>query len=246
MEGWQEDGLLEEIKFVVKLAGVPIGVAALYGSTRQFCREYLTKETPVFSVCITAGDIALERQKADSVNCYSDAYLETLALYRKIAAGLLEYDTLLFHGSVVAVDGSAYLFTAKSGTGTSTHTRLWRELFGSRAVMVNDDKPLLKVTKDGAVAYGTPWNGKHRLSTNVAVLLKAVCILERDESTHIAPVAAREAWPVLMQQSIRPSDPVKLKQVMCLIDGLSANVKLYRMGCNMDLSAAKIAYEGMQ
>ena len=221
---------MEEIKFVVKLAGVPIGVAALYGSTRQFCREYLTKETPVFSVCITAGD----------------AYLETLALYRKIAAGLLEYDTLLFHGSVVAVDGSAYLFTAKSGTGKSTHTRLWRELFGSRAVMVNDDKPLLKVTKDGAVAYGTPWNGKHRLSTNVAVLLKAVCILERDESTHIAPVAAREAWPVLMQQSIRPSDPVKLKQVMCLIDGLSANVKLYRMGCNMDLSAAKIAYEGMQ
>ena len=85
---------MEEIKFVVKLAGVPIGVAALYGSTRQFCREYLTKETPVFSVCITAGDIALERQKADSVNCYSDAYLETLALYRKIAAGLLEYDTL--------------------------------------------------------------------------------------------------------------------------------------------------------
>lgn len=59
-------------------------------------------------------------------------------------------------------------------------------------------------------------------------------------------MAAREAWPVLMQQSIRPSDPVKLKQVMCLIDGLSANVKLYRMGCNMDLSAAKIAYEGMQ
>ncbi len=237
---------MEEIKFIVKLAGVPIGVTALYGSTRTFCGEYLTEEAPAFSVCVAPGDIDKERQKADSAHHYSNAYLETLALYRKIAAGLLDYDTLLFHGSVIAVDNSAYLFTAKSGTGKSTHTRLWRELFGVRAVMVNDDKPLLRVTEHGATAYGTPWNGKHRLSTNIAVPLKAVCILERDETNHIAPVTAREAWPMLMQQSIRPADPVRLKQVMCLIDGLSANVKLYRLGCNMDPSAAEAAYQGMQ
>lgn len=52
--------------------------------------------------------------------------------YRKIAEKLVQYDVMLFHGSAVAVDGIGYLFTAKSGTGKSTHTRLWREYFGDR------------------------------------------------------------------------------------------------------------------
>jgi serine kinase of HPr protein (carbohydrate metabolism regulator) len=62
------------------------------------------------------------------------------------------YDTFLFHGSAIAVDGVGYLFTAKSGTGKSTHARLWRELLGARAVMVNDDKPLLRVTEGRSAA----------------------------------------------------------------------------------------------
>ena len=89
------------------------------------------------------------------------------------------YDTILFHGSAVAVDGIGYLFTAKSGTGKSTHTRLWRELFGERAVMLNDDKPLIKVSENGIIVYGTPWDGKHRLSTNTFVPLKGICFMSK-------------------------------------------------------------------
>ena len=233
-------------KFTVKLADIPIGVTALHHTTRKFCRDYLTDEAPLFSVEVTPDDIVFEHQKADLKYHYTDAYLETLALYRKISAGLLNYDTLLFHGSAIAVDNQAYLFTAKSGTGKSTHTRLWRELFFERAVMVNDDKPLLRVREQEVTIVGTPWDGKHHLSTNIAVPLKAVCVLERSQTNHIEPMTVREAWPILMQQSNRPADPMKLKQVMCLIDRLSANIKLYRLGCNMEPSAAVIAYEGMQ
>ena len=109
----------------------------------------------------------------------NDEYLETLAVYRKIAEKMIDYDTILFHGSVIAVDGIGYLFTAKSGTGKSTHTRLWRELFGERAVMVNDDKPLIKVSENGIIVYGTPWDGKHRLSTNTFVPLKGICFMSK-------------------------------------------------------------------
>lgn len=140
-----------------------------------------------FSVQICPSDISFEKEKSAHedeiegipVRQFSDKYLETLAVYRKIARKLLEFDTLLFHGSVVAVDGTGYLFTAKSGTGKSTHTRLWRQLFGSRAVMANDDKPLLKITDNGVIAYGTPWNGKHRLGSNISIPLRAICILGR-------------------------------------------------------------------
>ena len=155
-------------------------------------------------------------------------------------------DTFLFHGSAVAVDGAAYLFTARSGTGKSTHTRLWREMLGDRAVMVNDDKPLIRLTEDGAVVYGTPWNGKHRLGTNISVPLKAVCILERAKQNTIRAITREEAFPMLIQQSYRPLDPAALAKTLSLVDRLSRTVSLYRLGCNMDPEAAELSYNIMK
>ena len=152
--------------------------------------------------------------------------METLAVYRKIADKMIDYDTILFHGSVIAVDGIGYLFTAKSGTGKSTHTRLWRELFGERAVMVNDDKPLIIVSENGIIVYGTPWDGKHRLSTNISVPLNAVCVLERSEENHIEKVKADSVYNMLVQQVYRPQNPQRLLKTMQLIDVLSENAEM--------------------
>lgn len=177
---------------------------------------------------------------------HSDAYLEELAVYRKIAEQMPAYDTFLMHGSCVAVDGEGYLFTAKSGTGKSTHTRLWRELFGERAVMINDDKPLIRVTETGATIYGTPWDGKHHLSTNCAVPLKAICILERAANNTIRRIPPAEAYPFLVQQIYRPQDPAAMLRTLQLIDRLSKTVDLWRLGCNMDPEAAQVSYNAMK
>ena len=165
---------------------------------------------------------------------------------RKICAKLLERETLLFHGSAIAVDGVAYLFTAKSGTGKSTHTALWRQVFKDRAVMINDDKPLLKLTSDGVLVCGTPWNGKHGLGCNKMVPLKAICILERAEQNTIHPVDAVEALPMLLQQSFRTGTPNGTVLLFDILDKLTKMVQLYRLGCNMDPQAAIVAYEGMK
>ena len=175
-----------------------------------------------------------------------DSQLELTAVQRKFADMLFEQNALAFHGSVVAVDGQAYLFTAKSGTGKSTHTRFWRQEFGERAVMINDDKPLLQL-KDGKVwACGTPWDGKHKLSTNTAVPLKAICILERGEENHIEPISPRQALPMLLQQSYRPQTPDGTANLLTLLDQLTASVRVYRLHCNLDPSAARVAYEGLK
>lgn len=240
-------------EFTIRLAGKNIAVTAIYPSTRDFCEGYLTEEAPDLSVTVTQGDIDAEREKSAAEDAFegiptrffSDSYLETLAVYRKIVVGLLFHNILLFHGSVIAVDGCAYLFTAKSGTGKSTHTRLWRQKFGERAVMVNDDKPLLRFTEDGVYACGTPWNGKHRLSTNIEVPLKGLCVLERDKTNHIAPISPKEAWPMLFQQSYRPEAPEQMMVTLGLVDRLSRTVPLYRLGCNMDAEAAEISFGGM-
>ncbi len=207
----------------------------------------------VTRITITQSDIDFEREKSARedikedipIRRFSDAYLETLAVYRKIADHLLYCDTLLFHGSVIAVDGEGYLFTAKSGTGKSTHTRLWREYFGERAVMVNDDKPLLHITDSGVTAYGTPWDGKHRLSTNTAVPLKGICILTRDTTNHIESVEPHAVYPLIVQQTNRSLSSDGVKHTLSLIDHMLNVVPVYRLGCNMDIEAAVVAYEGM-
>lgn len=242
------------VHFTIRLADCNVAVDALYASTRNFCGEYLTEEEPNVAVTVSRADIELEREKSARedeiggvpVRRFPDEYLETLAVYRKIATSLLPYDTFLFHGSAIAVDGEGYLFTAKSGTGKSTHTRLWREVFGDRAVMVNDDKPLIKISGENAIVYGTPWNGKHRLGSNISVPLKAVCILERAEENRIAPISCKDALPMLIQQSYRPSEPELLLKALSLSERLGRCVRLYRMGCNMEPSAARIAYSGMK
>ena len=207
----------------------------------------------VTRIRITQSDIDFEREKSARedikegipIRQFSDAYLETLAVYRKIADHLLSCDTLLFHGSVIAVDGIGYLFTAKSGTGKSTHTRLWREYFGERAVMINDDKPLLHITDSGVTAYGTPWDGKHRLSTNIAVPLKGICILTRDTINHIEPAEPLAVYPLIVQQTNRSLSADGMKQTLSLIDRMLNVVPVYRLGVNMDIEAARVAYEGM-
>ena len=240
--------------FKIRLADKIIEISAIHKYIADYCKEYISTGISDFSVQVTQSDIDFEREKSKQedikenipIRHFSDDYLETLAVYRKIADEMLEYNTILFHGSVVSVDNIGYLFTAKSGTGKSTHTSLWRELFKERAIMVNDDKPLLRVTENGVTAYGTPWNGKHRLSTNIGVPLNAICVLERSDENHIEKVTAESVYNMLVQQVYRPQNPQKLLKTLQLIDVLADSVKLYRLGCNMDISAAETAYNGMK
>ena len=235
-------------------AGKTVEVNSIYKKVQDFCADYISEEDPEFSVTTSQEDIEYEWKREVSTAEYegrkpivtTDEYKEELAVYRKIAEKMPDYDTILFHGSVIAVDGQGFLFTAKSGTGKSTHTRLWREKFGDRAVMVNDDKPLLKVSPEGTVAYGTPYNGKHHLGCNMSVKLKGICILTRGEKNSIIKLSKAEAYSMLIQQVYRPADPIQLKKTLALIDKLAKVTDLYRLSCNMDPEAAEVAYNGMK
>jgi hypothetical protein len=238
------------MEFTIELAQKKIHITSIHDYVYHFCQGYYCDGQPDFNVIVSQEDIDFEQRKSAEeaifegrpVIHFSDEYLETLAVYRKIAEKMLSFDTLLFHGSVIAVDDEAFLFTATSGTGKSTHTRLWRQAFGSRAVMINDDKPLLILKDGGVLACGTPWDGKHRLSTNTVVPLTAICILERGEKNTVTSISPRDAFPMLMQQSHRAMDMLKFLE---LLEQLMDSVKFYRLKCNMDPEAALVAHGGM-
>lgn len=137
-------------------ADVKVQIEPIHEEVRRQCRGYEADGPADWVVSVDPAEIREEQRKSEREarkegipgQVYSDGYLESLAVYRKIAERMPERDTVLFHGSAVAVDGAAYIFTARRGTGKSTHARLWRELLGDRAVMVNDDKPLIRVEPD--------------------------------------------------------------------------------------------------
>ena len=127
----------------MKIAGHTAAVTSLFESTPQYFRAYLTGDPPEFSITVSREDIdfeqadLLEEAHRDGFKprVFTDPFLERAAIQRAFAEFLFAHNTILFHGSAIAVDGQGYLFTAHSGTGKSTHTRLWREAFGNRAVM---------------------------------------------------------------------------------------------------------------
>lgn len=234
-----------------KLAGLTVAVSTRYPETHRLWAAYRTdEEPPVFSVETGPSDLALEEalvlreaaRDGSPVPRYSPGTLEQTAVYRKIADGMPAYDRLVFHGSCVAVDGRGYLFAAPSGTGKSTHAALWGELLGARAEIVNDDKPMLHIRADGVTAYGTPYTGKHGRGRNMAVPLRATCLLERAAENRISPISWDAAYPLLLQQVYRPRDASALEQTLRLLDRLARGVRLYRLGCTPELSAAEVAW----
>ncbi|HBL41445.1 MAG TPA: hypothetical protein DDY98_07765 [Ruminococcaceae bacterium] len=241
-------------EFTILLAEIPIRVQALYPQTKAFCADYLTEKTPVFCVTIEPQDIAYEQKFSEKtaerehkpIVRFLPEYLETLAVYRKIANKMPSYGVLLFHGAAVAVDGQVYLFTAQSGTGKTTHMKYWLEQYGERATVVNGDKPLIKMTDNGVFVCGTPWQGKEKYGKNTVLPLKALCILQRDTHDHIEKVSFSKEFSVILRQTYQPPFADGLEKTLDLLTDLSKKIPLYKLGCTMNPQSALVSYQGMQ
>lgn len=187
-----------------------------------------------------------------------EATAEFIYEARQFHTKILDYNGMMLHASAVAVDNEAYLFSAPSGTGKSTHTRLWLEKFGERAFILNDDKPIIRILDDGIYAYGAPWCGSSDIGRNAKVPLKAICFIERAEHNRIKRMTAADGMPIIMNmfyQTFRQLDrydcmtPITRENAAKYLDiiaELIESMPIYQMSCNMDPEAAEVAYNGMK
>lgn len=230
-----------------KIADVVFDANFIYGYTAKLCEKYLYSgdEPTEFSVQITQADIDGEKVFAEAEK-FPDYYLESLAVFRKLCNYILAFrQGIIFHSSAIAFDGKAYLFTAPSGTGKSTHARLWREMLKDKVFMVNDDKPIIRLIDGEFYVYGTPWNGKHRLDTNCKVKIAAICEIRRGKENSISEISPSEMLMVVLNQTIRPEEAPLMDNLLSLIDKLLKKVRLYRLTCNISEEAARVSFEKM-
>lgn len=229
--------------FCISLAGQSIAIDSEYSEVYYLCKEYECERIPDIHISISDQDISTEQIYADNEQIpYNASYLETLAVLRKISNEILAYDTFLMHGAVIGVGNNAYMFTAKSGTGKTTHIRKWlKNIEGS--YVVNGDKPFIKITDTEVIACGTPWCGKENMSTNCMVPLRAIVFMERGEKNEMREISFSEGFPYLFQQTYQPDNEEKMKKTLKLISGMKGKVRLYRyIFDNMQDDAFDVSY----
>lgn len=159
---------------------------------------------------------------------------------------LLDFSGMMLHSSAVAYNGKAYLFSANSGTGKSTHTSLWRRVFGEEHVrIVNDDKPAIRYEDGGWFVYGTPWSGKTMLNANLRYPLGGICFIERGTENEICPYGDKDLAARFIGQTSVPADAGRVLKLMTLVDQVIREVPVWKLRCNMDPEAAIVSYEAM-
>lgn len=170
-------------------------------------------------------------------------YLSTGACFYR---ALTRFGGMMLHSSCVVVDDRAYLFTAPCGMGKSTHTRLWLELFGERAYILNDDKPALRVLSGRVYVYGTPWSGKDDKSRNERVPLGGIAVLARAQKNAIEKLKPTEAVFSLLDQTVRSDCTEEMNACIDTLNTIVSTGKIWKLLCNTDISAARLSYEAMK
>ncbi len=229
--------------FNVKIAGIIIGIDNRFELTHRICRNYICEGIPEFSVSV--NDDEIEAEKGSVLSRVSDAYAESVCIYRAICRRMPEYGAFLFHSAVVECDGRAYAFAAPSGTGKSTHAALWLKYFGERARIINGDKPILRRDGEFFFAYGTPWCGKEGLNENDRSPLAAICFLERGKENRIVKLDSSESVGLLFPQILMPESETDVAMLFPLLSDLLGSVGCYRLTCDISEEAVMVAYNGM-
>lgn len=229
--------------FWIDAAGLPAEITAQHPLTRRLCRDYEIAPPQSPAVLTACAEPETAMRLADGAA--SPAYLEFLCIHDSLAAQLPAHHRFLMHGAAIAFDGAAYLFTAPSGTGKTTHVRLWRQYLGSRVTVVNGDKPFLSLEPDGTVrVWGSPWAGKERWQSPISVPLCGVCLLERG-TDRICLLPPEQALTPLFRQTYHRDDPALEYLTLGFLDALLRRVPVYRLTCGMTDNAVRCSFEAL-
>lgn len=229
-------------------------IADLGVEIKFFGKTLKTRSTPYICEDVDSIDIKIHMTD-EKLQTLKDKYpklgfdeLEYIATGFIFSNALLDFKGFCLHSSAVSLDNRAVLFSAPCGTGKSTHTKLWTEYFGKeRAVIINDDKPAIRLIDDVFYVYGTPWSGKDNIHTNIKVPLQAIVFIEQSEENHVEVLKSGEAFKLLMSQSLRPfsSNNDGMGNLLDVLDSVLNKIPIYRLGCNISMDAVELIYNAV-
>ncbi len=248
---------------LIRIADITVCIRSRYEYVFRQCADYRVPDgdrcaVSAVDLSVEVTDDELSAEIAMSPVGMDEGYIESICLFRAICRRLPPLGGMFFHAAVIedsvsdlprapgrAARPRGYAFTADSGTGKTTHIRLWQKAFGDSIRIINGDKPLLRRREGHWYAYGTPWCGKEGWNINTAVPLNAVCFLRRGKTNTIRPYPPSEAVTALFSQIVLPDDPTALTATLELLDALVREVPFYELHCTISEEAAHVARASM-
>jgi len=182
------------------------------------------------------------------INGNFSEYHRGFLLLRVFAVAALSRSIVVVHSSAVIYDGKAILFLGESGTGKSTHTRLWLDNIPDTELM-NDDSPLVRVEDDGSVrAYGAPWSGKAVCYKNIVAPLAAVVRLEQAPCNRIRRMTGAEAVGTLFPSTPYSFhfDPELSDRITDITACILERTPAYHLECLPNADAARLVRETLR
>lgn len=230
---------------LVKLAGLNVRFNSKTWALHRNCQPYAIEDGNEDIIIDLTEDMVLFENEGKPCDIYDYTTFEITAAFRALNEHIMNFDAFVLHAAVISVDDRAIAFCAKSGTGKTTHMNLWSKLLGDRLKIINGDKPIVRFIDGIPHAYGTPWNGKEHLHTNMSARLTDICFIERSENNSVISVSEKEATQRLSSQLVAPSSIDGMMKNMQFLDGLLKNCNIHIINCNMDISAAETAYNAI-
>lgn len=185
-----------------------------------------------------------EDRNADWAAQMSNAEFEYNFTLQKLIQQIVKKGAFCFHASAISVDGEAILFSADSGTGKSTHARLWKQFITEHQIEnFNDDKPIIRLKEGSYSAFGTPWCGKHGIHKNISAPIKAIVFLKQAEQNRIERIPMQQAFALTFPQIIaKKADKEHLTKILDMLDIFLRNVPVYQLHCNISDEAVRLVY----
>jgi len=227
---------------IYEIAGLRIQINNKYEYTTKFCREYLSPDQlspAILSATVSEEEFLAEKELSSG---FSDGYIENICLYRSICTQIPVLKRMLLHCAVLEYEGKSYAFLGKSGTGKSTHTRLWKKYL-STPRMINGDKPILEFHEPFFIAHGTPWNGKEAWGCKDSAPLCGLCFLEQAKENAIRPLAPSEVSMRLFGQMLLPENEENAVATLEMADLLIKQTPAYLLQCTISEEAVKLSFE---
>ena len=151
--------------------------------------------------------------------------------------------TVLFHAAIVSYQGKGYMFLGKSGTGKSTHARLWLKHIEGTA-LVNDDNPVVRIEGEQTIVYGSPWSGKTPCYRNVSYPLGGIVLLSQAPYNKIQRLSGIQAYVALVESiSGKRWDKHIADGLHHTENALAMQVPMWHLECLPDEAAAKLCNE---
>lgn len=225
---------------IYEIAGLKVEMNPQFGRLIRQSESYRSAGVPVLHIEPNLQDMS--RLQQDRRTEEEQEYIGCSAAFCR---SLIPFGRFFLHASAVVTKGEAYLFSAPSGTGKSTHTAMWLQRL-PKSYILNDDKPVIQVQKEQITVWGTPFAGKTNLQVNREVPLKGICFLRQGNQNLIRQVREDEALALLLRNTWRPRENDSMNRLLDMMEHVVSQINLYEMNCTREPEAAELSYRVMK